>query len=132
MTGRVVYPNKPFERTIAHYPNRHANATQLSVPFARTNIYLVAFFYSFIFFMYICICILFVLILSFLNVTIFRCIPSVVNLLSWCLIAFSVSLNCKHILVVRSSLVISCFVISHCIIVKFSSRIFRMNFCKNR
>ena len=37
MTGRVVYPNKPFERTIAHYPNRHANATQLSVPFARTN-----------------------------------------------------------------------------------------------
>ena len=37
MTGRVVYPNKPFERPIAHYPNRHANATQLSVPFARTN-----------------------------------------------------------------------------------------------
>ena len=36
MTGRVVYPNKPFERAIAHYPNRHANATQLSVPFART------------------------------------------------------------------------------------------------
>ena len=37
MTGRVVYPNKPFERAIAHYPNRHANATQLSVLFARTN-----------------------------------------------------------------------------------------------
>ena len=31
--------------------------------------------------MYICICILFVLILSFLHVTIFRCIPTVVNLL---------------------------------------------------
>jgi len=37
MTGRVVYTNKPFERAIAHYPNRHANATQLSIPFARTN-----------------------------------------------------------------------------------------------
>ena len=37
MTGRVVYPNKPFERAIAHYPIRHANTTQLSVPFARTN-----------------------------------------------------------------------------------------------
>ena len=36
MTGRVVYPNKTFERAIAHYPNRHANATQLSIPFART------------------------------------------------------------------------------------------------
>ena len=36
MTGRVVYPNKPFERAIAHYPNRHANTTKLSVLFART------------------------------------------------------------------------------------------------
>ena len=37
MTGRVVYPNNPFESAIAHYPNRHDNTTQLSVPFARTN-----------------------------------------------------------------------------------------------
>ena len=31
-------PSAPlYERAIAHYPNRHANATQLSVSFARTN-----------------------------------------------------------------------------------------------
>ena len=46
LTNRIIYPNKPFERLTAYYPNRRANTVQLSVPFARTNNFKNSFFPS--------------------------------------------------------------------------------------
>jgi len=40
------------------------------------------------------------------------------------------SQDCYKVVVMRSSVIISCFVISYCLIVQISSRIFRMTFCK--
>ena len=46
LTDRAIYPNKPFEKITTHYPSRHVNSLQLSVPFARTNNFKNSFFPS--------------------------------------------------------------------------------------
>ena len=42
----ISYPNPPFSKSVTLFPNRHANKVQLSVPFARTNIFKFSFFPS--------------------------------------------------------------------------------------